>query len=111
MEFALRDIPFDKQPPITLEYKGHALRGAYHLDFVCFSRVIVEVKATSALVPADEAQLLNYLAMTRLGRGLLINSAPGLSSTNAESCNPSMNRWTVSNLCIIGGSRHGDRAR
>ena len=45
----------------------------YHLDFVCFDSVVVEVKAVSALTPADEAQLLNYLAMTKLHRGLLLN--------------------------------------
>ena len=45
----------------------------YHLDFVCFDSVVVEVKAVSALTPADEAQLLNYLAMTKLQRGLLLN--------------------------------------
>ncbi len=61
VEFALRDIPFEAQRPIQLEYKGHILRGVYNLDFVCYERVIVEVKAVSGLTPADEAQLLNYL--------------------------------------------------
>jgi GxxExxY protein len=73
IEFTLRHIPFEAQRPIQLEYKGHPLRGSYHLDFVCFGSVVVEVKAVSALTPSDEAQLLNYLAMTNLGRGLLIN--------------------------------------
>ena len=43
------------------------------MDFICFGDVVVEVKAVSALTPADEAQLLNYLAMSKLRRGLLIN--------------------------------------
>jgi GxxExxY protein len=73
VELGLRGIPFDAQRTIQLEYKGHLLRGVYKLDFVCFNSVIVEVKAVSALTPADESQLLNYLAMTRLGRGLLLN--------------------------------------
>ena len=73
VEFGLRQIPFEAQRPIQLGYKGRTLRGVYKLDFVCFNNVIVEVKAVSAITPADEAQLLNYLAMTRLGRGLLIN--------------------------------------
>ncbi len=73
VEFGLRQIPFEAQRPIHLEYKGRVLRGVYKLDFVCFDEVIVEVKAMSAMTPADEAQLLNYLAMTRLQRGLLIN--------------------------------------
>ena len=73
VEMSLRQIPFEAQRPIQLEYKCHVLRGVYRLDFVCFERVVVEVKAVSALTPADESQLLNYLAMTKLERGLLIN--------------------------------------
>jgi GxxExxY protein len=73
VEFTLRQIPFEAQRAIHLEYKGHRLHGVYHLDFVCFGAVVVEVKAVSALTPADESQLLTYLAMTRLERGLLIN--------------------------------------
>ena len=73
IEFALRDIPFEAQFPIQLEYKGQHLRGVHHIDFLCFGSVIVEAKAVSSLTSADEAQLLNYLAMTRMKRGLLIN--------------------------------------
>jgi GxxExxY protein len=73
IEFSLRGVPHQAQRAIQLEYKGHALKGPHHLDFVCFESVIVEVKAVSALTPADEAQLLNYLAMTKIRRGLLVN--------------------------------------
>jgi GxxExxY protein len=73
VEFELRQIPFYKDRPIRLQYKGRALEGTYKIDFVCFETVVVEVKAVSALTPADESQLLNYLAMTNLERGLLIN--------------------------------------
>jgi GxxExxY protein len=73
VEFQLRGIPFEANRPIRLTYKGRELEGVYKLDFVCFDSVVVEVKAASALTPADEGQLLNYLAMTGLGRGLLIN--------------------------------------
>jgi GxxExxY protein len=73
VELALRRIPFEAERPIQLQYKGHLMRGIYRLDFVCFESVVVEVKAVSALTPADESQLLNYLAMTTLARGLLLN--------------------------------------
>jgi len=73
VEFELRRIPFHAQRPIQLEYKGRCLAGLYHLDFICFESIVLEVKAVSALTPTDESQLLNYLAMTRLQRGLLIN--------------------------------------
>lgn len=73
VEFTLRNIPFEAQKAIQLAYKGYKLRRAHHLDFVCFGEVVVEVKAISALSSANQAQLLNYLAMTNTRRGLLLN--------------------------------------
>lgn len=73
IEFELRHIPFATEVRYQIEYKGSTLTGIYKLDFVCFESVVVEVKATSALTPSDEAQLLNYLAMGRFERGLLLN--------------------------------------
>ena len=73
IEFELRQIPFDAQREVQLEYKGRPLKRPHHMDFVCYGEVVVEVKAVSALSPADEAQLLNYLAMSRIKRGLLLN--------------------------------------
>jgi len=73
VEFEIREIPFIPKKPIQLDYKGRTLGGIYQLDFICFNTIVVEVKATSSLTPADEAQLLNYLAMTKLQRGLLLN--------------------------------------
>lgn len=73
IEFTLRSIPFEAQRAIQLEYKGQRLSRPHHMDFVCFGDVVVEVKAVSGLTPADEAQLLNYLAMTGIKRGLLLN--------------------------------------
>jgi GxxExxY protein len=73
VEFGLRRIPFRVQWPLQMEYKGQRLSGIHRIDFVCFNSVVVEVKAVSALTPADEAQLLKYLAISRLERGLLIN--------------------------------------
>lgn len=73
IEFRLRQIPFEAQRPIQMEYKGYLLTGFYRLDFVCFDDIVVEVKGASSLTPTNEAQLLNYLAMTKLKRGLLLN--------------------------------------
>ena len=73
IEFGLRDIPFDAERPVQVEYKGHALRRPHFIDFVCFGDVVVEVKAVSGFTPSDEGQLLNYLAMSSIRRGLLLN--------------------------------------
>ena len=73
IEFDIRNIPFEAQRATQVEYKGRPLKNPHHMDFVCFDEVVVEVKAVSGLTPSDEAQLLNYLAMSKLKRGLLLN--------------------------------------
>ena len=87
IEFALRGIPFEANARFQMEYKGHALKRPHHLDFVCFEDVVVEVKAVSALTPADEAQLLNYLAMSKIRRGLLVNFGAKSLEHKRWSCN------------------------
>ena len=73
IEFELRRIPFEAQQGLQMEYKGRTLTGIHRIDFVCFDAVVIEVKAMATLTPANEAQLLNYLAISRLKRGLLLN--------------------------------------
>jgi GxxExxY protein len=73
IEFELRNIPFIAQYPIQVDYKGRRLTGVHRIDFVCFDSVVIEVKALSGLTPANDAQLLNYMAMKQLARGLLLN--------------------------------------
>lgn len=46
IEFAAQGIPFEASPMLALAYKGQPLRQAYRADFVCFGRIIVELKAT-----------------------------------------------------------------
>ena len=78
MEFKARAIPFVASPPLALAYKGLLLRQRYQPDFVCFDKIIVELKATRELAPEHRAQVLNYLRATGLRVGLLVNfgSAP-----------------------------------
>jgi GxxExxY protein len=73
IEFALRDIPFRKEVPCGIEYKGRPLRDEYHMDFVCFDQIVLEIKARSVTGPADYAQVINYLASSKLRCGLLLN--------------------------------------
>ncbi len=54
-------------------YKGQPLKQFYKADFICFGRVIVEIKATDHLTDKDRSQLLNYLNATGFEVGLLIN--------------------------------------
>lgn len=73
IEFDVRKISFDDRYSCALVYKGRLLSGDYRLDFLCYGDVVVEVKAVSALTPADEAQILHYLALTGKRVGLLLN--------------------------------------
>lgn len=72
-EFRLQGIPAQAQVSLSLEYKGQALKQHYIADFICYEKVIVELKAVSKLTDEYRAQIQNYLHATRLRVGLLIN--------------------------------------
>jgi GxxExxY protein len=73
MEFAAGGIPFVTCQPLKLAYKGVSLRQTYVPDFVCFDRIIVELKAVREFAPEHRAQVLNYLKASGLRVGLLVN--------------------------------------
>lgn len=73
IELELQKIPFAAQRELTLTYKGRVLRGTYKPDFVCWDKIIVEIKAVSQLADEHRAQLHNYLKATGLKLGLLVN--------------------------------------
>ncbi len=72
-EFAERNIPFQAQPTLRIQYKDHLLEQFYKPDFVCYGKVVVELKAVRFLPDEATAQLLNYLATTKMPVGLLVN--------------------------------------
>ena len=73
IELALRKIPFDAQKRLRLFYKDVELKKEYVPDFVCFGKIIVEIKALDRLSNIEIAQLINYLHATKLKVGLLVN--------------------------------------
>ena len=75
LELELTDqaIPFLAQPNLSLEYKGRPLKQTYTPDFVCFGKIVVEIKAVSALTDEHRAQVHNYLRATGHHLGLLVN--------------------------------------
>ena len=73
IEFEFRGIPFLSKPPETLQYRGRALVQTFSPDFLCYEKIILEIKAVSALVDEHRAQVLNYLSATGCKLGLLIN--------------------------------------
>lgn len=73
VEFSSRGIPCEREKLLQVRYKGQILPSYYKADFVCFGSLLVECKALQSLSGIEEAQVLNYLRATSLGRALLIN--------------------------------------
>lgn len=72
-ELTLRHIPFEREKPLLLEYKGAKLECGYRLDFLVADMVVVEIKASDSLLPIHQAQLLTYMKLGGWKVGLLIN--------------------------------------
>ena len=72
-EFALRNITFERQKPLAVEYKGIKLDCGYKLDIVVEGLVTLELKSVEKFLPIHEAQLLTYLKLSDLKLGILIN--------------------------------------
>jgi GxxExxY protein len=72
-ELTLNDMPFERQRPLPVEYKGVRLDCGYRLDLLVAGLVVVEMNAVEAVLPIHEAQLLTYLRLGGWKVGLLIN--------------------------------------
>ncbi|MBI5382445.1 MAG: GxxExxY protein [Opitutae bacterium] len=73
LELTDQGIPFVAQPKLNLTYKGRPLKQTYSPDLVCCEKIIVELKAVSALTDEHRAQVHNYLRATGQRLGLLVN--------------------------------------
>ncbi len=73
IELKLRGVPFARQQPLRIFYKGVELDCTFKADLVCYGNVIVELKAFSDLCGTEQAQIINYLKATGLRVGVLIN--------------------------------------
>ncbi len=72
-EFTQRDIPFQKEVRLPVMYRGQPLTTVYRADFVCFTSVLVEMKAINQISGVEEAQVINYLKASGLKRAILLN--------------------------------------
>ena len=73
IEFEHCRNPAIAQPVLSLEYRGRILSQKYLADFVCYDKIIVELKAVTELIDEHRAQVLNYLKAARFELGLLVN--------------------------------------
>lgn len=82
LEFIEAGIPYQREVNLKIQYKGKALKQEYIADFVCYGKIIVELKAITKLSDIEKAQVINYLKATGYELGILANF--GETSLNVE---------------------------
>ena len=72
-ELSIQGLLFEKQKPLSIDYKGKKLDCGYRLDIVVEKAVIIELKSCEKIEPIHKAQLLTYLKLSELNLGLILN--------------------------------------
>ena len=72
-EFIAEEIPFQREVNLKIFYRGVPLQQEYIADFVCYDKIIVELKAINKLSDVEKAQVINYLKATGYELGILAN--------------------------------------
>lgn len=72
-EFTLRGIPFEREKELVINYKGYTLTKTFRADFICYNKIILELKAVKEFTDEHYAQIYNYLRASGMDLGLLIN--------------------------------------
>ena len=73
IELGLRGVPFFAQPILELEYKGTILDQTFRPDFICYDKIVIEIKSLESLGNVHRAQTINYLNATKYDLALLVN--------------------------------------
>lgn len=72
-ELDIRRIPYQRQLPLGIDYKGKMLDAAFKIDVLVNDLIVVELKAVKEMADVYEAQLMTYLRLQRRWLGLLMN--------------------------------------
>ena len=72
-EFIEKGIPYKREAPLKIMYKGLPLQQEYFADFICYDKIIVELKAVTELTEVHSAQVFNYLKATGFDLAILVN--------------------------------------
>ena len=72
-ELSIQGLLFEKQKPLSIDYKGQKLDCGYRLDVIVEKAVIIELKSCEKIEPIHKAQLLTYLKLSGLNLGLILN--------------------------------------
>ena len=73
IEFKSAGIPYRREVRLPIYYRGILLQKEYYADFICFDKIIVELKAVSAIADIHKSQVLNYLKATGYELGIIAN--------------------------------------
>ena len=73
IEFEQQQIPFEEKPELLLQFRDRQLKQRFIPDFICYGKIILEVKAVSSLIDEHRAQLINYLNATKKELGIVAN--------------------------------------
>ncbi len=73
LELQKQKIPYEREALLNIYYKGSKLKKRFSADFVCYNKIVVELKALGELSTDHEAQVLNYLKTSGNKLGLLLN--------------------------------------
>jgi len=73
LELDMQNIPYEQEKQLRIQYKNQYLKKYYMADFICYDKVLIELKAVKCLIPEHESQVINYLNATGYKLGLLIN--------------------------------------
>jgi GxxExxY protein len=72
-ELSIQGVSFEKQKPLSIDYKGKKLDCGYRLDMVVENAVVLELKSFEKIESIHHAQLLTYLKLSELNIGLILN--------------------------------------
>ena len=72
-ELKLLKIPYEREKKFFIKYKDIFLKHFYNSDFIVYDKIILEIKCCSGIVNGHIKQTLNYLAVSKLKLGLIIN--------------------------------------
>ena len=74
-EFKETGVPYKREVRLRIKYKGEFLQKEYIADFICYDKIIVELKTVSQITEAHKCQVLNYLKATGFQLGIIGNFA------------------------------------
>ena len=76
-ELQQHNIPYEREVKYEVIYKGVVLPHHYYADFVVNNEVIIEAKAQEGIHEECMPQVINYLAISKLRVGLIVNFGEG----------------------------------